>query len=41
MKKIFWVLVMGAVASGALAVGLGRAAALADTEVAKHGQAGA
>ncbi len=31
MKKIFWVLVLGAVASAAMAVGLGRAADAAPT----------
>jgi hypothetical protein len=36
MKRIFWVLALGALASAAMAIGLGRAADTAEREPAKE-----
>ena len=36
MKKVFWVLVMGAIASAAMAIGLGRAEVLTDKDIRQY-----
>lgn len=36
MKKVFWVLVVGAVASAAMAIGLGRAEMLTEKELIQY-----